>query len=104
MKINTIIAFAFSALLLSCSTKSSKFEKLENRKFFIDDKNIADMKKEPLPHFAGFNYSRYKNTSDITWQIEMNKMYEKEMNKQKSKNAVQLSLFDEIDKGTDHSS
>ncbi len=40
MKINTIIAFAFSALLLSCSTKSSKFEKLENRKFFIDDKNI----------------------------------------------------------------
>ena len=65
---------------------------------------IADMKKEPLPHFAGFNYSRYKNTSDITWQIEMNKMYEKEMNKQKSKNAVQLSLFDEIDKGTDHSS
>lgn len=40
MKINTIIVFAFSALLLSCSTKSSKFEKLENRKFFIDDKNI----------------------------------------------------------------
>ncbi len=40
MKINTIIVFAFSALLLSCSTKSSKFERLENRKFFIDDKNI----------------------------------------------------------------
>lgn len=52
---------------------------------------IADMNKEKLPQYTGFLYSRYKNTSDITWQQFMDKKYEqmraatKEKTKAKSK-------------------
>ena len=33
---------------------------------------IADMTGEELPTFSGFAFSRYKNTSEITWQNAMN--------------------------------
>lgn len=39
---------------------------------------LADMHGEKLPQFEGFAYSRYKNTSDVTWQIEMDKALKKE--------------------------
>ncbi len=60
---------------------------------------IADMNGEPLPQYDGFSYSRYKNTSDITWQIWMNKALEKAKEKvkeaQNAKIYEQLSLFAE---------
>ena len=33
---------------------------------------IADMNGEKLPQIKGYNYSRYKNTNDVTWQAIMN--------------------------------
>ena len=49
---------------------------------------IADMNGENLPHYDAFSYSRYKNTSDITWQDAMNKLLttakEKENNAKRS--------------------
>lgn len=38
---------------------------------------LADMKGEVLPNIDAFKYSRYKNTSDITWRAAMEKMLEK---------------------------
>lgn len=38
---------------------------------------IADMRGEKLPQYDGFEYSRYKNTSDITWREFMDKALEK---------------------------
>lgn len=41
---------------------------------------IADMKGNKLPQIAGFNYSRYKNTNDVSWKMsitqELNKLKE----------------------------
>lgn len=39
---------------------------------------IADMHGKKLPQFPGYAYSRYKNTSDITWQAAMDTAIEKE--------------------------
>ena len=38
---------------------------------------IADMRGEKLPYIPGFSFSRYKNTSDLTWQHDMNVRLEK---------------------------
>lgn len=38
---------------------------------------IADMRGEILPSIPGFSFSRYKNTSDITWRKAMNQALEK---------------------------
>lgn len=38
---------------------------------------IADMRGEILPSILGFSFSRYKNTSDITWRKAMNQALEK---------------------------
>ena len=34
---------------------------------------LADMRGEKLPQYNGFEFSRYKNTSDINWRKDMNK-------------------------------
>lgn len=46
---------------------------------------IADMKGEKLPQYPNFPYSRYKNTNDITWREQMEKILQKERMKQKEK-------------------
>lgn len=38
---------------------------------------IADMNGNPMPQISGFDYSRYKNTSDITWRATMDIALEK---------------------------
>lgn len=38
---------------------------------------VADMNNQMLRQFPGFQYSRYKNTSDITWRITMDDLIEK---------------------------
>lgn len=38
---------------------------------------ISDMRGEKLPQISGFKYSRYKNTSDITWKKNMEQKLEK---------------------------
>ena len=43
---------------------------------------IADMNSQQLSRISGFPYSRYKNTSEITWQIEMNRKLEVARQKQ----------------------
>ncbi|MBO4785213.1 MAG: DNA cytosine methyltransferase [Lachnospiraceae bacterium] len=44
---------------------------------------IADMHGETLPQYDGFEYSRYKNTSDVTWREFMDKALEKARNQTK---------------------
>ena len=38
---------------------------------------IADMNGETLPQYPNFPYSRYKNTNDISWNLEMEKTLKK---------------------------
>lgn len=38
---------------------------------------IADIHGEKLPQFKNFKYSRYRNTSDITWQEDIEKKFKK---------------------------
>lgn len=38
---------------------------------------IADMHGDILPQYEGFNFSRYKNTNERTWQKQMNNTLEK---------------------------
>lgn len=44
---------------------------------------LADMRGETLPQIRGYSYSRYKNTSDTTWRIAMDKVRKKEKEKAK---------------------
>lgn len=53
---------------------------------------IADMNGEKLPQYEGFAYSRYKNTSDVTWRKAMDIALKKARAAQEEKN--QLSLDD----------
>lgn len=53
---------------------------------------IADMKGEKLPQIKGYSYSRYKNTSDVTWRIAMNKALEKARATQTPEENGQLTL------------
>lgn len=68
---------------------------------------IADMNNAPLPQYDGFSYSRYKNTSDITWREAMDKAIEKAKEKAKeahnAKIYEQLSLFENDSKRADES-
>lgn len=56
---------------------------------------LADMKGEMLPLYDGFIYSRYKNTSDISWREDMNKKLKKAKAGRQSNAYKQLSLFDD---------
>ena len=51
---------------------------------------LADMKGKVLPQIPGFSYSRYKNTSDISWRIAMDEKLKKARAEQENE---QLSLF-----------
>ena len=56
---------------------------------------IADMNGEKLSEIKGFPFSRYKNTSDITWRLDMDKALKKaRLDKEAEKN-VQMTLFDQ---------
>lgn len=46
---------------------------------------IADMNEEKLPAYNGFAFSRYKNTSDITWQASMDTALKKAGNSKMQK-------------------
>ncbi len=53
---------------------------------------IADMRGEALPVYEGYAFSRYKNTSDITWQTAMDAVLEKKRAAQSSGEVEQLTL------------
>lgn len=53
---------------------------------------IADMRGESIPPIHSFPYSRYKNTSDISWRIAMNAALKKARAVQTPKEYEQLSL------------
>lgn len=53
---------------------------------------IADMHGEILPVYEGCAFSRYKNTSDITWQTAMDAALEKKRAAQSSDEGEQLTL------------
>lgn len=53
---------------------------------------IGDMRGEKNNPIQGFKYSRYKNTSEITWQIAMDKSLEKVRAAQNDINYEQLSI------------
>lgn len=57
---------------------------------------IADMNREKLPVVQGFSFSRYKNTSEITWQKEMNIALEKARIKanKEDEEYIQMKIFD----------
>lgn len=56
---------------------------------------IADMNGEKLPEIKGFPFSRYKNTSDITWRRDMDKALKKARAEKESEENRQLTLFDQ---------
>ena len=56
---------------------------------------IADMNGEKLPEIKGFPFSRYKNTSDITWRMDMDKALKKARAEKESEENRQLTLFDQ---------
>ena len=53
---------------------------------------IADMNGETLPVYEGYAFSRYKNTSDVTWQIAMDAALEKKRAAQSSGEGEQLMM------------
>lgn len=53
---------------------------------------IADMHNEKLPHYDGYAYSRYKNTSDITWRFAMDDALKKRRADQNLSTGEQLTL------------
>lgn len=59
---------------------------------------VADMRGERLPQYENFQYSRYKNTDEITWQFQMNGLLAKARSEAKEAEAQdnynQLTLFD----------
>ncbi len=55
---------------------------------------IADMKGEELPHYEGFKYSRYKNTNEESWRIQMDSALEKARKKKAEEQFHQMSLFE----------
>ena len=52
---------------------------------------IADINSESISQIDGFRYSRYRNTSDITWKKEMENKINKIQNEEESK---QYTIFD----------
>lgn len=53
---------------------------------------IADMHGKTLPVYEGYAFSRYKNTSDLTWQTAMDAALKKKRAAQTSVEAEQLTL------------
>lgn len=53
---------------------------------------LADMKGELLPQIQNFSYSRYRNTSDITWRTAMNMTIKKARAAQNTNDNGQLIL------------
>jgi DNA (cytosine-5)-methyltransferase 1 len=53
---------------------------------------IADMLGKKLLQYINFSYSRYKNTSDKTWQVAMNKALKKAREKQLNISDDQMTL------------
>lgn len=56
---------------------------------------LADMNGKKLPQYEGFEYSRYKNTSDISWKEDMDKKLKKAKADKQNNDYRQLSLFDD---------
>ena len=50
------------------------------------------MNGEALPVYEGYAFSRYKNTSDVTWQIAMDAALEKKRAAQSSGEGEQLMM------------
>ena len=62
-----------------CGSISEQYKQLGNAVHIklgeaISRTIIADMKGEKLPQFSGYSYSRYKNTSDISWKNYINSL------------------------------
>lgn len=53
---------------------------------------LADIRGEALPVYEGYAFSRYKNTSDITWQNAMNVALAKKRTDKDSGEAEQLTM------------
>jgi len=53
---------------------------------------LADMNGEELPHFQGYLYSRYKNTSDKTWRFNMDKILKKARERSHKDEYKQMNL------------
>lgn len=53
---------------------------------------LADMRGEVLPIYKGYTFSRYKNTSDITWQNAMDATLAKKRADKTSHEAEQLTM------------
>lgn len=53
---------------------------------------LADIRGEALPIYEGYAFSRYKNTSDITWQNAMNVALAKKRTDKVSGEAEQLTM------------
>lgn len=53
---------------------------------------LADIRGEALPIYEGYAFSRYKNTSDITWQNAMNVALAKKRTDKASGEAEQLTM------------
>lgn len=53
---------------------------------------IADMKGLSLPEYPGFAYSRYKNTSDVTWREEMTRQIKLQKAKEECADFEQLRM------------
>ncbi len=54
---------------------------------------LADMRGEELPQYPGFLYSRYKNTSDITWSNAMHTIISKAGDVRPSNESEQLQFL-----------
>lgn len=54
---------------------------------------IADMNHQKLPAYPSFLFSRYKNTSEITWQIAMDELIKKARANKETSAYQQMDLF-----------
>lgn len=55
---------------------------------------LASIRGEILPQYQGFHFSRYRNTSDITWQASIDMSLEKALRMQQNEANKQITLFD----------
>lgn len=53
---------------------------------------IADMRGESLPGYQDYRYSRYKNTSDVTWSAAMNERIRRKKAAQSAQQMEQLAF------------
>lgn len=55
---------------------------------------LADMHGERLPQYEGFAFSRYRDTSDTTWRVSMDKALEKALQIQELETDKQMTIFE----------